>query len=359
MSSALRYNRFWKIELAYFLIYFYVFRILTDIEYNFWEKNSKGISWVDVQYILSFGTAAMLAAWVLYKSLWYCVNKKSTGWFVLTVFLFLMAYHFYLKGSYWVFSQMPFLSEEVRSHSLRLFKSNSLAYSIAYVMREILTICALVYFRYSLQQKELLRQLKEEKLSSELNYLKAQLQPHFFFNTLNNIYGQALNGSPDTAPTVAKLAEIMRYILYQSQQDKVPLVKEIEFLESYVDIEKIRHYQHVQIQFHVQNNHPDVQIAPLLLLPFVENAFKHGTGNAIGSAFVHITLHNSEESLNFRVKNSKPGAKPADKQSGIGLVNTRKRLSLLYPQQHELTITDENDYFDINLLIKWKLQPAL
>ncbi len=345
-------NRYIKIEATFFIIYFYAFRILTDLEYNFWEKKSSGVTSEDFQYTFVWGTFSLISFWFLYKALSYCISRKSVKLFVVTIILFFIGYNFWIKGTYWLTAQLPFISEAIRERSLSLYNRQALMYSIAYLFREIIAICALLYFVYSLKQREQLQQLKKEQLISELTYLKSQLQPHFFFNTLNNIYGLALAGAKETAPMIAKLADIMRYVLYHSEKEKVVLANEISFLENYVDIEKMRHYQHVQINMKVKAENKDKLIAPLLLLPFVENAFKHGVAEAMSAAFVDITLIDEEEALYFLVRNSKPLQVSQAQEGGIGLENVKKRLALLYPGKHELTITDENNSFEVNLVLK-------
>jgi len=211
-----------------------------------------------------------------------------------------------------------------------------------------LCIGALAYFIYSAKQNDQMRKLKEQQLLTELTYLKAQLHPHFFFNTMNNIYALALKRSADTAPLVAKLADMMRYILYEAERPIVPLVKEIEFLTNYVEAEKIRHHNNNQITFDVQGLKPAALIEPVLLLPFIENAFKHGLYEETGNGFVDIVICQSDAELILQVTNSKPQPQ-RETQKGIGLQNALKRLNLLYSRQYTMVIKDESDSYQLNL----------
>jgi LytS/YehU family sensor histidine kinase len=180
--------------------------------------------------------------------------------------------------------------------------------------------------------------------------LKAQLHPHFFFNTINNIYALALKQSADTAPMVAKLAEMMRYILYEADQPVVLLEREIEFLNNYIGTEKIRHKRN-DIRFDVQRIDRNIRIEPLLLLPFVENAFKHGLEQETGNGYVHIVICLVENELTVEVTNSKPAEGEIRVTKGIGMQNLQKRLAILYPGKHQLLVHDEADKYQVTLTL--------
>ena len=184
---------------------------------------------------------------------------------------------------------------------------------------------------------------------SELTYLKAQLQPHFFFNTLNNIYSLALIQSKDTAPLVAKLAEMMRYILYKSDEKLVSLKEEVAFLQNYVEVERIRYRSAIKINFETQGIDEESKISPLLLLPFIENAFKHGIEEEEKDGFVNIIICKTEDELTLEVSNSI--AKTKENLGGIGLVNVKKRLEILYPNSHLLAIENDGIVYNVNLTL--------
>ncbi|MBO9661043.1 MAG: histidine kinase, partial [Chitinophagaceae bacterium] len=170
-----------------------------------------------------------------------------------------------------------------------------------------------------------------------------------FFNTLNNIYALAIKKSDDTAPMVLQLSAMMRYILYQAGDKKVSLKQEVDFLSNYVELEKIRHHRNVSIVFDVQGEINAVNIEPLLLLPFIENAFKHGARESLTQAEVFIVILVQEQELNLQVKNTKPGNKTEVEDKGIGLVNVKKRLELLYAGKHQLDITETEQQYEVNL----------
>jgi two-component system, LytTR family, sensor kinase len=180
--------------------------------------------------------------------------------------------------------------------------------------------------------------------------LKAQLQPHFFFNTMNNIYSLALYRSEKTAPIVEKLSLLMRYIIYEGAKDSVPLQTEIEFLENFVTLEKIRHGDEAAISFTVQGNAHGMFIPPLLFMPLLENGFKHGVYDCEDSWLEAGMLIEDNEVI-FGIRNSIAGG-AAVSGPGIGLETLRKRLSLLYPKKHELLIQKADKQFEVNLTLR-------
>lgn len=205
--------------------------------------------------------------------------------------------------------------------------------------------------------------LMKEKMEAELNYLKAQVHPHFLFNTLNNLYSLTLQKS-DAAPNIVlKLSELISYMLYDSQANSIALQKEIEHVQNYITLEKLRYGNRLDVSFNVSGNTDRRQIAPLLLVPFVENAFKHGASNEIKNAWITIDLKIKDRMLIVKVENSKSNGMIAhDRQSyrnGIGLRNVQRRLDLLYPGNHELNIEDDSAHYAVDLkLTLTENQPA-
>ncbi|GAB5553438.1 MAG: sensor histidine kinase [Saprospiraceae bacterium] len=195
--------------------------------------------------------------------------------------------------------------------------------------------------------------LKAEKLSAELSYLKAQINPHFLFNTLNNLFASAHQSQDDkTANGIAKLAHMMRYMLEESEEERVPLANEIQHLKHYMDLQNLRFSAEdsVVIDFTHSGNLTDLQIPPLLLIPFVENAYKHGV-RLEKDSFIQIYLEAKKDQLLFSVKNSWHDQKVQviNAEGGIGLQNVRKRLELLYPDRHQLKISQINHCFEVEL----------
>ena len=196
------------------------------------------------------------------------------------------------------------------------------------------------------------KEIANEKLKAELSFLKAQINPHFLFNTLNNIYSLASSQSEHTAPAVMKLSSIMRYVLSEARNDMVPLEKEILFTSHYIELQKMRLTDKTSIDFTIQGDPTGRQIAPLLLLPFVENAFKYGISTRERSP-IRILLEIKKDSLYFSVVNHKhinTSLKLAE-NTGIGISNTRRRLDLLYEDRYTLTIDDKASEFTVHLNI--------
>jgi two-component system, LytTR family, sensor kinase len=185
---------------------------------------------------------------------------------------------------------------------------------------------------------------------SELKQLKDNVNPHFLFNTLNSIYALTLTDNHKASDVVMKLSELMRYMFTTAQNASVSLEKEVDYLTNYVSLEQIRLNKEAVIHFGKKGVFSTKNIAPLLLLPFVENAFKHGVETQSQNITVEIDLALQENELFFQVKNSKPKHNLADK-TGTGLSSIKKRLQLLYPEKHELTIKDEKETFLIKLWI--------
>ncbi len=191
------------------------------------------------------------------------------------------------------------------------------------------------------------RDLENQRLSAELAFLKSQINPHFLFNSLNSIYSLAYQKS-DTAPeAILKLSEIMRYMLYESNDNKVDLAKELQYLQNYIDLQKIRFGDKAFVNFKITGEVGDQKIVPLLLIAFIENAFKHGVANDPSSPIcLRINLDGTH--LHFYMENKKH-ALNRDNEGGIGLNNVKRRLDLLYPGKYNLTIDDKRDTYTCEL----------
>lgn len=196
--------------------------------------------------------------------------------------------------------------------------------------------------------------LQNQSLKSELKYLKSQVNPHFLFNTLNSLYALTLKKSDLAPEIVLRLSEMMRYMLYECNERVVPLEKEINYIENYLELEKIRHGNKFEIKF-IQNGINDhLKIAPLMFMPFIENSFKHGLHSQPDAAFVNINLDISEDKVILQVDNSNPPVMPMSKKrksGGVGLANVKRRLNLIYPSQHSLNIEKTPNSFHVNLEI--------
>jgi hypothetical protein len=189
---------------------------------------------------------------------------------------------------------------------------------------------------------------KQAAVVAELNFLKGQIHPHFLFNTLNNLYALTLKQSPQSPDVVLGLSNILRYMLYECDIESVLLKRDVEILQNYVKLEKIRYEERLDLNFSISGRLDHHRIPPLLMLPLVENAFKHGASETIDEAWINIDLQIKAHKLKFKVSNSKPVTQPENriKHFGkIGLSNVKKRLEILYPGAHKLTVFDEEEIF--------------
>lgn len=207
-----------------------------------------------------------------------------------------------------------------------------------------------------LQQARLEAELKLKE--AELQLLKAQIHPHFLFNTLNNLYSLTLARSEQAPDAVLRLADLLDYLLYQGSKPAVPLAQEAAHLDTYLTLERLRYDDRVSITFRTEGDLDGARIAPLLLIPFVENSLKHGLHPDPDGGWVEIVLARTADRLTFRVANSKPRTAAASDGEGIGLANVRRRLALLYPDAHDLEIRAAPDRFDIVLTLTLDAHPA-
>jgi two-component system LytT family sensor kinase len=193
--------------------------------------------------------------------------------------------------------------------------------------------------------------IEKEKLNAELSYLKAQVNPHFLFNTLNIIYTLATMKSDQTAEAVMKLSKLMRYVIIDVQEQFVPIEKEIGYIENFIELHRLRLAKNNQINVHISGNQEGLQISPFILIPFVENAFKHGT-SAIEPMIIDITIALTNNELHFSIKNDKLNINQQSYDStGVGNENTMKRLELIYKKNYTLQITETDKTFEVELNI--------
>lgn len=207
------------------------------------------------------------------------------------------------------------------------------------------------------EKERLAKELEKINTETELKYLKSQINPHFLFNSLNSIYALALQKSDLTPDLILKLSDILRYLLYDGSEKKVSLAQELKYVKSYLELEKVRHGSRMDLEINITGDTESKEIAPMLLIPFVENSFKHGLGKDKDKGYVHLNVTAEKDELLFSIANSKPinGSEVSQKngyQGGIGLINVKKRLNLLYPKKYKLDVTRDAHEFKVELNIK-------
>lgn len=209
---------------------------------------------------------------------------------------------------------------------------------------------AMKLLRLYLLGKEREKALVAEKLEAELKFLKTQTNPHFLFNTLNNIYALARRKSDKTADVVMKLSKLLRFMLYEARKNRISLVDEIHMIDSYLELEGIRYNERLKITFNKQLDDPSQEIAPMILLPFIENAFKHGAGETRFESFIFIDLQLHDGLLQFDISNSKDETEVDEVKESIGLSNVRRQLQLMY-NDYDLKIKSLGDTFHVRLTL--------
>ncbi len=244
-----------------------------------------------------------------------------------------------------------------------LFNTYRIFKSITNINSLIILLVAIKTLKKWYQDQQMHKSLEKEKLEAELKYLKSQVHPHFLFNTLNNLYSLTLKKSDNAPELVLKLSELMSYMLYDANAAQVPLSKEIQYLQNYIALEKIRYAERLDVAFNIGGQTAGKMIAPMLLLPFVENGFKHGASGDLDTVWTVIDLTVHSNRLVFKMENSKPADPETSLHSagrnGIGLSNVQRRLDLLYGNNYDLKIFDEPDSFLVVLKIELQNGPAV
>jgi LytS/YehU family sensor histidine kinase len=288
---------------------------------------------------------------VVYFNLFYLIpnyltKKKFLTYVGLLLFFVLIITPLKVIILYFRFSDQPALQANLISHQNLYFLSN-------FFIAGTSTIFSIVTdWARQLREKT---DLERQTMQSELKFLKSQINPHFLFNTLNNLYALTLKKSDQAPEIVIKLSEMMRYMLYECNEKQVLLVKEINYIRNYLDLEKLRQGQNVDIALEVSGQISNQKIAPLMFITFLENSFKHGLNNQLKNGFVHVRIDVGPREVEFFVENSKPNTLPNQehrRHGGIGLVNVKRRLELLYPNQYVLNIDDNPNSYAVNLTLE-------
>jgi LytS/YehU family sensor histidine kinase len=233
--------------------------------------------------------------------------------------------------------------------------------SAAFAFFIVMIATSLKVVKRSISERFLLQEIKAKQVQTELELLKTQINPHFLFNTLNNLYGMARKQEKATADGIARLSHLMRYMIYDSKVDRISLDKEINQIKRLIELQKLRFSKEdkIDIDFKIEGRTKSVLIPPMLMIPFVENAFKHGISLKVPS-FIHIQLKVEPEILQLSIRNSCHDtlSRKNEFNSGIGLQNVKRRLELLYPNSHELSTHKTGDVYEVKLVLENKKQES-
>jgi len=301
-------------------------------------------------------------AFMVYPSLYFILPKfvfkqkyvKAVLWFVVFFFVSMTVHAIFLIYIPW--------SRAGRITEAQLFLTTSnfpeklaLAYrgSIFGALTALSISTSFKLFKHYYLKNLRNQQLQQENSEAQLRLLLAQVHPHFMFNTLNNIYSQAQEESPKSAKMILELSHILRYILDEGNKDRVPLENELQIVVDYLNLEKIRYDKKLELHYSFPNDVKDITIAPLLLLPLVENCFKHGASKMIDHPWINIKSELHNHIFSIKLMNGKKHKIISDKyRKGKGIENVQRRLDLLYPNKHTIEIKEDLDVFVIDLNIE-------
>ena len=332
---------FWAVYIMLNVLLNIAFAGPTDLEYAPLLRLARFV-FAEVVVLLPGLTAAYLFIYWLVST--YFSTKKYLQFFLVTLITLLPLIFLNRVLTYYVV--YPVLYDEFPPYSL--IGAERLLYAFLDILTPIglFSTVELLLSRQAEKQRSV--QLEKEKLQSELLFLRSQTNPHFLFNTLNNIYVLARKQSEQTAPIIMKLSKLLRYMLYECNTPTVPIQKEIQVIKDYIALEALRYNERLKVDLDIELEDPDSPIAPLLLIPFVENAFKHGASESRFNIQIDIKIIQKEEKLFFSIKNNKADAPPTN-ELGIGLKNIKRQLALIYPNRHELRIADDAGFYQVDL----------
>lgn len=343
MQRILRHSIFW---IAYLLLQSYI--EFAWISHSFasmvpWERFLMAFNEEAIQLIIKI-PLVYLSFYIINQ---YAISNKhyiKAVIFLLAILTLSIIAHRYLV----VKILLPYIYKEVKTEEP--FLITRIISSFIDLVFLIGIANAIKQFSYQLELRDREKNLIKEKLEAELHLLKAQTNPHFLFNTLNNIYALARKNSSQTADVVMKLSKLLRFMLYESSKNRIPLAQEIKLIQDYVELEKIRYSDRLTVDFTIDVENELSEITPLILLPLIENAFKHGASESRFDSFIKISLIVKNEQLLFTVENSKDPTGETDLKENIGLKNLKRQLELLY-SRYNLELQNEESVFKVELMI--------
>lgn len=344
MQSFIQRHRIVFIHLAFWLVYFSFFFYQITMKWHDVEPDYMRALLDATLQVSCISCIAYLNYFVFLPR--FLKHKNPIRYFLEFIVPYSIVVYILIKGKQYIVDGFKY--------KLCFLYTTNFAVNMAFIVLFIVIFVAMLKFAenwFELEARN--KEIENERLTSELRFLKAQINPHFLFNTLNNLYYLAFTNSPNTTEVIAKLSQMMRYMLYDSNHSRVPMSKEIEYMENYISLEKLRLNDDIPITFTVEGDIHQATIVPLILITFLENAFKHGVSNNAPQAFVHIALVLKDNSCCYRVENSKlPKNTNNEEKSGIGLQNVKRRLELSYPDKYEMKVEDLEDVYRIEVLIQ-------
>lgn len=340
MQSFFKRNRILLVHLLFWGLYFSFFFYQISFGKGNRDSESYGRAFVDAFFqVLTLSGISYLNYFVLIPR--FTKHRSGFQYFVELLIPLALTIVIQLAIKVEIYSTV-FTEEEMFFYRTKFIISHSI--TVVFVVAFV----AMLRFAsewFDLQAKR--QEIENEKLTTELRFLKEQINPHFLFNTLNNLYYLAHSQSPKTPDVIAKLSQMMRYMIYDSNQEKVPVEKELAYIRNYIELEKVRLEDDFVVNFDIVGGYQSLRIAPFILITFLENAFKHGvTSGNDGRIDIQLRFVGNRCFYEVINKIAKPNT---PNESGIGLLNVQRRLKLIYPQKHFLSVKEENDTFTASL----------
>jgi len=356
-----------------------IYEMLFQLSSRIYRKVKIGYERRKLNYIILASVCLILfvftISWEVVPSLFYSIVSREVWAFLLFICLVYVLQDYYYRKVHAVMHN-PHLSGDqyypiliftasivaatfIIWAVMARFQTNAPTFVIFASMALYFSSMVIAYLRKNQQKEQTILQTQVSVKSAELSSLRSQINPHFLFNALNSLYATALKeNSEQTADGIQKLGDMMRFMLHENNHEQIPLWSEIEYLHNYIDIQRMRldESQNIEIRVNIQNPETDVQIAPMLLNPFIENAFKHGI-SLQHKSWIYITLTMDHDRIYFKVHNAlhpSLATNPEKDKSGIGLENVKKRLELIYPKRHTLDIQRSNGDFFVALTLDYK-----
>lgn len=307
------------------------------------DKHATGIEEAKVVFFLHYSVWALVINYLLLPKYFY---TKRYFWFLLYLALILAG----------IILIEELVLEVIYYPDTRAKGFPGVGFTLLQILPFIFIISGFKFAWDASQKQHEVDELKTAVKESELQFLKSQINPHFLFNNLNNLYSYAIESSPKTPSIILELSSVLRYMLYDCKEDFVPLSKEITHLKNFTKLNELQVEERGEVNFHADNIHNHYQIAPLILMVFIENAFKHSTASQSEGIKIDVTINiNENGELKFECKNTfQPNTNTDNLAKGIGLENVRKRLNLLYPDAHSLITKEENNLYFVELTMLLK-----
>lgn len=359
----LNFNRI-LLHLAWwiFFVAFYIVARLYSHEINTGAPIALGdkINLFLITWLPTFTLMGMAYAHLYVLLPTYLYKKKYVHYIIGIAVVILIFTPFYLYFTDWVKgAEKVILNEpyEAKYNTWKKAFTPGISVFIKAGLPSLITIATMTtglkYAKNAAQRLQQTEELEQKQLETELSLLKTQVNPHFFFNTLNNLYALAKRGSEKTVGTLDKFSELMHYMVHDCKNKLVPLMKEFTFIQSYLELEKLRLNERAKVNYTIEGNVNGYKIEPLLFISFIENAFKHGVNSQLQGAYVNIDFALQGEKLKFSIENNYDDDSKT-KGGQFGLSNIKRRLAILYPQQHQLNIQDDGNVYRVDLELELK-----